>query len=89
MPEQVEKLIDYVVTEPDVTSEKKTQFMYPYKASEVSPGPCSPRIRVSPPDSLTSHSATLLSRADTRLNLVSGVHPPHIKPCREARADPT
>jgi hypothetical protein len=49
MPEQVEKLIDYVVTEPDVTSEKKTQFMYPYKASEVSPGPCSPRIRVPPP----------------------------------------
>lgn len=34
-PEQVEALIDYVVTEPPEDSEGKVKFIYPYKSSEV------------------------------------------------------
>ena len=35
MPEKVEALIDYVVTEPPENSEGKTKFIYPFKSSEV------------------------------------------------------
>jgi len=34
-PEQVQALIDYVVTEPPEDSEGKVKFIYPYKSSEV------------------------------------------------------
>ncbi len=36
-PEQVQALIDYVVTEPPEDSEGKVKFIYPYKSSEVVP----------------------------------------------------
>mmetsp|Transcript_6373 Transcript_6373/g.14944 ORF Transcript_6373/g.14944 Transcript_6373/m.14944 type:complete len:624 (-) Transcript_6373:68-1939(-) len=35
LPEQVQALIDYVVTEPAADSEDKVKFIYPYKSSEV------------------------------------------------------
>ena len=34
-PQQVEALIDYVVTEPPEDSEGKVKIIYPYKSSEV------------------------------------------------------
>jgi hypothetical protein len=35
LPEQVEALINYVVSEVAPESDDKTKFIYPYKASEV------------------------------------------------------
>ena len=41
MPEQVEALINYVVSDVPVDSDDKKKFMYPFKSSEVCPPPIS------------------------------------------------
>lgn len=70
MPEQVEALIHFVTTEPDPADDKKTQFMHPYKSSEVLPGPCCARLRA-PLDPVQS-CHPWLALAGSQLQLVVG-----------------
>lgn len=62
LPEQVQALIDYVVTEPAADSEDKVKFIYPYKSSEVS------FILSSRPTSHTSPSSSSSCRFSAQIS---------------------